>query len=97
MDKFEKTGHGNYARKLYSMHMSYNPCINGVFDSILEQLTGTPSREGKDETALKYKGIWYILNGDFREEYSKCKTPLEALSVYKKNIEHRSGFSTDEV
>ena len=88
----------NYVYKISgTCFVSYNPSIpQNVFDDILVAFSQADSREGKDETALKTKDTWMILNGDFTDEYAKCKTVKQAVAVYKKyKKEHRSGFSTD--
>lgn len=48
-----------------------------------------------EETALVINGKFYILEGDFRKHYSKCKTKADAIKVFKKNIKHISNWSND--
>jgi len=62
-----------------NVYVSYNPC---PFD------TQVP------ETALYVKGVWYILNGDFRKEYEKAGDLEGCLKVFRDNIEHISTWST---
>lgn len=38
---------------------------------------------------------FYILKGDFREEYSKCNCLDEAIEVYLNNIKKRSKYTQD--
>lgn len=71
----------------------------GILASLLTHL---PNNE--EETALcvehsDTERTWYILKGDFREQYEKAfDDGLDAcLRVYRDNIQHRSGWSTDEL
>ena len=50
------------------------------------------------ETALRLCGKWFILNGDFRQEYEQAfPNPFECLAVYDKHkAQRRSTWSTDE-
>lgn len=51
------------------------------------------SGDEKYETAIVANGNYYILNGDFRKEYAKCKTLAEAMKVFKKNKAYKSSWS----
>lgn len=96
--KWEKLS-SNYVLKGKGYYISYNPCIEpNPFDEGLGLLGVAESRIGLDETALRDEknNIWYILNGDFRKEYEKCRSLKECIKVYSKNKKlHRSDFSTD--
>lgn len=84
-------------------HISYNPATGAGIPlaAILSGLVGAPN--GLPETALCVhpdeddKRVWYILNGDFRKEYEEAfPNGLETcLEVYRRNIQHRSDWSTD--
>lgn len=96
--KWKPTGSGNYIKRIDDdTYISYNPTIkNSIWDELAVGLGGATSREGEDETALKHKGVWRILNGNFMEEYDKCKTAAQCLAVYRKHKKKfRSDFSTD--
>lgn len=67
--------------------ISYNPCTRSSFFDMF-----MPSG-GKEETALIYKDKYYILNGDFRKQYEKCKNITEARKVFQKNIKKKSCWS----
>lgn len=99
MDKFvANTPNTNYVLRHEDFSLSYNP-KTGVGNPIAElasRMTGAQNRLA--ETALRVDGIWYILNGDFREEYSEAydKGLKAVMAVYYKNIAHRSEWSTDD-
>lgn len=83
-------------------YISYNKSTgNQIGHSIFTDIGNMLGGDFKDgeETALKNErtGEWFILEGDFREEYEKAfPKGLEAcLKVYKKNIKNRSNWSTD--
>jgi hypothetical protein len=82
-----------------TFYISYNPGTKVTGDPLgkgFEQLGskfGLDDR-GESETAVYYKGDYYILHGDWRKQYSKVKTPEEALEVYYKNIKHKSNWSS---
>lgn len=58
-----------------------------------------PHLPGGRETAVKIKGDWYILNGDFRKQYEKVFPNIEKiLEVFKKyNKEFGSFWTTGEL
>lgn len=73
---FKSTGHGNEVHEIDKttfVSFNGNPCAGINFWS-------NPS--GKCETALKYKGTFYIVDVDAREEYLKCKTADEAKALH---------------
>lgn len=72
------------SRKDEGYYLSYNP---------------DPLAGDSDETALYLydSDEFLILNGDFREEYEKCKSLKECMEVYEKNKKHRNIWSTDSV
>lgn len=61
--RYEPTGGGNEILRGDGFFISYNaaPCVGLSFWS---------SDEGSPETALVVDGKYYILNGDFRNEYA---------------------------
>lgn len=101
--KWKLTPHGNEIKKVGKAHLSYRAEMPDTpIDELIvwfAPLVGqtVKSRVGKNETALNVNNTWYILNGDFRKDYDKCKTVSDCLKVYKKNIKHRSDFSTDRL
>lgn len=53
--------------------------------------------DGGEETALNFQGRWYILNGDFREQYKAAfPNPVACIQVFLDNRELRSTWSTDD-
>ena len=68
-----------------------------LISTLASALIGIPN--GAEETALfnTETRIWYILNGDFRKQYEEVAHEgfNACLEVYKKNIQHRSDWSTD--
>lgn len=56
-------------------YISYNPAPNIGYEG--------------EETALvlekRHHNLYFILIGDFRKQYEKCKTLKEAIAVFKKN------------
>lgn len=100
MNQFEKLDR-NEILKFNFGYVSYNPSIQGGWaDTLLVIMGQAKSRKGRDETAFKTysDGEWRILNGDFREEYSKCSTRDECIAVYDKyKAEFGSDFSTSGV
>ena len=91
------TGHGNVVLETEDLRVSYNPSIqpHPFVDGFIAPLLGQQS-SGLEETALKMGGVWYILNGDFRIEYEKAfPNPEACLAVYRRNMQHRSNWSTD--
>lgn len=88
-----------------NFYISYNPKTGENYASIDQLLIGflasklTGHENGKEETALynRVNGVWYILNGDFRKEYEAVAHDgfTACLNVYKRNIQHRSDWSTD--
>ena len=55
-----------------------------------------PDNHNKLETAMKFMGEWYVLNGDFRKAYEKAfPDSVQCFKVYQDNIEKRSTWSTD--
>jgi len=57
--------------------------------------SGTWFFEGDEEveTAIVTDSSYYILNGDHREEYSKCKTLAQAMKYFKSKPELKSSWS----
>lgn len=45
----------------------------------------TGASSGQDETALVVKGQFFILNGDWREEYAKCSSLEERMELFEEN------------
>lgn len=78
-------------------YISYNPrTANSAIGNLCGLIAGIPN--GLEETALYGPDkVWRILNGDFRVEYLEAfpKGYAACLKVYEKNIQHRSGWSTD--
>lgn len=95
--KWEPTGRGNYIKKLDGVFLSYNPCVeDNLIDDFLISIGECEDKRNPEETALKYKDTWMILNGNFMEEYDQCNSAEECLGVYNKYKKtHRSDFSTD--
>lgn len=79
----------------------YNPDTGssevGIMFTNLARSLGQPVRDG-EETAIydKVNRVYYILEGDFREELDECTTLEECLDVYHKYPEYRSEWSTDD-
>lgn len=87
----------NELLKCDEFYISYNPkTVDNAIGDMLSAITGIPN--GKEETAIYGPDkIWYILNGDFRKEY-EAVFPLgfeACIEVYRRNILHRSEWSTD--
>lgn len=100
MPKFEPNTNPRYKNEILKgkdFYLSYNPQTgtNSLLADFASALTG--NENGKEETALYSHGVWYILNGDFRKEYEEAfDGGFDACAaVYKRNIAHRSGWSTD--
>lgn len=80
-------------------YISYNPatCAGNPIALLIGAIVG--AENGREETALRddVAEVWYILNGDFRKEYEEAAPHgfNACLEVYKKNIQHRSEWSTD--
>ena len=77
-----------------SWYISYLPDNNGAVDGF-DLLLGF---EGlKDETAIfqkvYYGRRYYILNGDWQEQYKACSTFDEALEIFKANIKDINPYS----
>ena len=89
---FEKTGAGNYLLMRDGYCFSYNPSPWIGVPSFMSDHRGP-------ETALIVDGDkikWRILNGDFREEYKKCKTLSACLAFYEsKKEDYQSSWSSD--
>jgi hypothetical protein len=64
---------------------------------IVDDISGA-SEESGEETALLVDDVWYILQGDFREEYTAAYPDKEScLAVYNKHKKkYRSLSSTDD-
>lgn len=101
MNVFKPTGSGNFTLKNDEIMISYNPDIQEMLNqSPLAKKINTLDLDGtggrNEETALYTDHEWYILIGDFRNEYLKVfPDKQKCLDVYLKNIEHRSNWSTD--
>ena len=80
------TGRGNSVLNLEDCLISYNPNTGGLI-SFFE------ADNGGDETALIFKEKYYILNGDFREEYSKFNNFKECKKFFDKNLDKISSWS----
>ena len=61
--EFSPTGAGNLFANCDGFGISFNPQTSA--------LGGTWRGESEEETALCVDGRYFILNGDFREEYTK--------------------------
>lgn len=91
----------NYLLKGEGFFISYNPNTGdghaGLTD--LVNVLGGNVKDG-EETALYHEAgeIWYILEGDFRSEYTKAffEGYAACKKVYQDNISSRSDWSTDE-
>lgn len=55
--------------------------------------TGSFAGDDDYETAIVTNKGYYILNGDHREEYSKCKTLAHAMKYFKSKPELKSSWS----
>ena len=66
-EMFEATGYGNFIFDCGDFFISYNPCPGSIEPLFV-------SDDNSDETALIRGKDFYILNGDFREEYLKLST-----------------------
>lgn len=84
-------------------YLSYNPMASDFgLAELLDLLDpGAHHDRGGEETALfnKVTRVWYILNGDFKEEYTKAfpngfKACLEVYNKHKPT--NRSTWSTDD-
>lgn len=96
-NKFVKTGRGNEVLAFDWGYISYNPdtSIGNPMAGLFSMLGDSLGIESVEETALVVEGKFKILKGDFRKEYTKCKTLEEALKVYNKNIDQKSDWSTE--
>jgi len=85
----------NEVTKYEGHHVSYLPEQDEV-SLMLGSLLGFDTT--KDETALVVGTEFYILSGDWREEYSKVSTLEERLQIFIDNMkEHISPWSTGEI
>lgn len=80
-------GYGCY-KNFENYYVSYNP-MNDPWMNAIGFTNGTP------ETALCIDGEYYILEGDWREQYDACKTLEEALQLYRDNREHSNFWSSN--
>jgi len=82
-------------------HISYNPDPNKdpfakKINALCEIIGGFKPRVLK-ETAMYDGKNWYVLEGDYRKEYTKAyPDKAKCLSVYNKNIANRSNYSIDD-
>jgi hypothetical protein len=88
-----RSGGGNQVLEISEdCYVSYNPAP--CFD-----IGGFGSDDGQPETALVLQKEFYILNGDFRQQYIEAASggKNSCLEVYRKHKHiHRSSWSTDE-
>lgn len=101
MKTWKKLTH-NYVLNFKDFYISYNPntgLLPGgkIITDLINSINPNKNVHNGEETALKdlKTGKFYILTGDFRKEYEKCKTLKQCLAVYKKNIKSRNNYSTD--
>ena len=98
--KWTKSGMNNYVLVGKGFYLSYNPdtSIEHDFFTDLGNMMGGNLKDG-EETALynRETGKWYILECDFRKEYTKAFPNYgECKRVYMKNKnKNRSNWSTD--
>lgn len=88
---FEPTGYGNEIHEIDNdtfVSFNSNPWADINFFS---------NPGGKCETALKYKGVFYIVDIDAREEYLKCTTADEAKELHTRlKAEYGKGAWSEE-
>ncbi|MBW2968537.1 hypothetical protein KY314_00255 [Candidatus Woesearchaeota archaeon] len=97
-------GDNNYVLRGKGFYISYNPdsgrSIYGtLFDGLLNgigTMLGEEKTGGGEETALCKDDEFYILDGDFREDYEKLvpKGFDACLKFFQKNKKHHSVFSS---
>lgn len=99
-----RKGPRNFFLEKNGVLLSYNPNVKigrefhplGPISDFADALSGA-CKEGGEETALEIDSTWYILQGDFREEYEQAfpdkKALLEIYNKYK--LKYRSLSSTD--
>lgn len=83
METINKLGNKQGVIKKKDFYISYiNTSGNGAF-----------SGDEDTETALCTGGSYFILNGDHRKEYAKCKTLKDAMKYFKSKPELKSSWS----
>lgn len=95
MDKWENGIMGNLVLRGKNYYISYADIKNNADIRALGKMCNIKESRNGIETALCYDNKFYILNGDFRKEYEGCMCAEDCMEVYKKNIKHRSEWSTD--
>lgn len=93
MFEFRKNNNGNneIMRLTDNCYVSFNPCPLKGF-KILESDTGG------SETALVIDGNYYVLNGDFREEFRAMANidVAKCVDVFENNRDSISSWSCDQ-
>ena len=88
---FEPTGRGNEVYQIDDttfVSFNSNPCAG---------FSPFANPNGRCETALKYNGVFYIVDVDARQEYLKCKTAEEAKALHTRlKEEHGKGAWSEE-
>ena len=93
---------GNFILIKKGYYISYNPNTNAnplglnlnVFGGLMGSIIGKEiESDGRAETALCKDGNYFILNGDFRKDYEKCKSYAECLKFFKSKEKFKSGWS----
>jgi hypothetical protein len=107
---FVSTGYGNWVAEGQGFYVSFKPAnaltgeradLVGMLAMLGSALAGNamPADE-EPETALYHRDsdTWYILTGDLCAEYApEIARGFDAcLAVYRRNICHRSPWSTDD-
>ena len=89
MSKFrKKAGHPNEVLEADGFFVSYNPDTSGI-------LCGFGAGDEISETALIKEGKYFILNGDFRKDYSAlASTGWDVcFAFFKKHKSKQSSWS----